>query len=144
MRFGKLIVPDNAKGLGANADAKKALEMANDWRYWVSPRTVDKWAETKAGHKTLDVLAKSGSESEIMDILGQMPTHVQRNVRNVNRPDQVLSVIRPHLGVKDPLAPTGSLADERLLVHESSGHGVTSIPAREPLVVTRSTIRKLG
>ena len=106
MRFGKLVVPDNAKGLGSNAEAKKALEMANDWRYWVSPRTVDKWAGTKTGQHTLDVLAKSGSETEIMDILGQMPTHVQRSVRNIDNPEGVLKAIRPHLGVKDPLAPT--------------------------------------
>ena len=106
MRFGKLVVPDNAKGLGTNADAKKALEMANDWRYWVSPRTVDKWAETRTGRHTLDVLAKSGSESEIMDILGQMPTHVQRSIRKIKTPKGVLKAIRPHLGVVDPLAPT--------------------------------------
>jgi hypothetical protein len=65
MRSYNLLVPDMHNGTAAGkAAAQKALDMSSDWRYWVSPKTIDKWAETRTGKRVLNFLAKSGSESE--------------------------------------------------------------------------------
>jgi hypothetical protein len=105
MRASKYVLPAAGKGLGKNIASKQAIDMSNDWRWWVSPKTADKWRDSRAGDKTLRRLAETKSETEIDDILHMMPIHTRRAVKNIDDPARVYKVLEPELGVRSPLAP---------------------------------------